>query len=343
MNNKYPIKISSELLNANNYYIVFFLQGKKYAINIKNVLEIINIPEIEIPEQTPMGIIGMFNYNGTMIKFVDLCPFLGFQTVPFSINNQIIIAVINDNCFAIHTDKIENVSQFEIDNIQQIPYEAENSILNQVYKTDDNSISIIDIEKLTNILTNNQTISGTNYASLFPHDEKSNQILKLRANQHKISQDTFSFPINISTVNQYILFTLNNQNYYLDLKYVKEFISINRLNITKLPFTQDYINGIINVRGEFLVVLDLKRFLNNDTNNTQEGGKLIIAEGKNFDIALLVDDIKYIRNLKNITAEQLNTHNSGYIYSEIMEENVLYSVLNFEKIVNDDKLYINVN
>ena len=347
MNNNYPILLNKENNNSINYYIIFIVNGRKYAVNIKNVIEVINIPDMEIPEKKmPKGIIGMFNYNGEMIKAVDLSPWLGFETIPFTINNQLIITVIDDNCFAIHTESIENIIQFEEEKIQKIPYNSNESILQEVYKSDDDtSVNIINLNKLKQCLSyNNISIEQKiNYLDLFPKDEKSIQILKLRARQHKIDKQVLSFPINLDYGNQYILFTLNEQNYYLDLKYVKEFTTIKRLNITKLPYTQDFIKGIINIKGEFLVVIDLKKFLNNSSQNDKKAGKLIIVEGKNFDIAFLVDEIKYIKNLKNLPKSPVNMDGATYIYSEIMEENVLYSILNFEKIINDERLYININ
>ena len=344
MNNNYSITISSETNNYNEYFIVFTLKGKQYAISIQNVMEVINIPEIEIPSIAPESIIGMFNYNGLMIKAIDLCPFLGFEPSNFSINNQLIITIVNGNCFAIHTEKIENITQLNSQDIQPIPYEMENSILKEVCKTENNSINIINMDIVSELITEKHTkTSNIKYSNLFPSDEKSQQILKLRAQQNKSIQEVFSFPFNLNTMNQYILFTLDNHNYYLDLKYVKEFISIKRLNITKLPYTQDYIKGIINLKGDFLVVVDLKRYLNNDTNSIHEGSKLIISKGKDFNIAFLVDEIKYIKNLKNLNSYKTFSGNSKYIFSEFMEEDKLYSILNFEKIINDDRLYININ
>ncbi len=347
MNNNFPIQTSANITTASNLhnnYIVFTIKEKQYAINIKNVLEIINIPEIEIAEKTPKGIIGMFNYNSLVIKAVDLCPFLGFETPSFSINNQMIIAVEGENCFAIHTEKIENVLQFEEEEIQKIPYDAENSILNAIYKNDGKTINIIDIKALNNIISQKQSVdNNVDYSALFPKDEKSLQILKLRSHQHKINQESFSFPVNVNSINQYVLFNLDNQSYYLDLKYVKELISTKRLNITKLPYTEDFITGIINIKGDFLLVLDLKKFLHNQSSTYNESSKLIITEGKNFNLALLVDDIKYIKTLKNITPDNTQTSAAtNYIYSEIMEENELRSIINFEKIVNDERLYINI-
>ncbi len=89
--------------------------------------------------------------------------------------------------------------------------------------------------------------------------------------------------------------------------------------------------------------MDLKKFLHNQSSTYNESSKLIITEGKNFNLALLVDDIKYIKTLKNITPDNTQTSAAtNYIYSEIMEENELRSIINFEKIVNDERLYINI-
>lgn len=344
MNNNYALT-STELGKENfNHYIVFELKGNQYAIDIHNVIEVINIPQIEIPQNTPEGIIGIFNYNGTMIKVVDICPVLGFEPNNFSINNQLIIVLAEDKYYALHTEKIINIIQADYTKIQCVPYNINNSILKEIYKTDDNSINIVDANKIEQIVSHNEpNTSKINYAELFPSDEKSKQILNLRANLNRKTQEIFSFPVNIEAINQYILFELDKQNYYLDIKYIKEFISLKRLNITKLPYTQDFIKGIINLKGEFLVVLDLKKFLNNDREGAKEGTKLIIVENNDFNLALLVDEIKFIRNLKNINLAELSSaHNSPYISHEFMEENELYSILNFEKIINDERIYINI-
>lgn len=341
MNNNYQLTSSSETYSN---FIIFNLNEKEYAINLQNVIEVINIPKIEIPEQLPKGIIGIFNYNGIMIKILDLSPLLGFETTEFSITNQLIITSFDNQCVALRVDSIDNIAQFENNNIQEVPFNSDTSILGNIYKDGKSIINIIDISKVNKIIAQNSSQLGTvDYKKLFPTDEKSLQILELRAEQSLRHQDMFTFPLNINTNNQYILFTLDNQNYFLDLKHVKEFTSIKRLNITTLPYTKDYIKGIINLKGDFLIVIDLKRFLNNETSQLAEGSKLIVVSGKNFNVALLVDDIK---NIKNLTNNQIRnpeyTGSSEYISNEFVEDGQLYNILNFDKFINDDKLYINI-
>lgn len=341
MNNNYQLASLSE--DYSNF-IIFNLNKKEYAINLKNVIEVINIPKIEIPEQLPKGIIGIFNYNGIMIKILDLSPLLGFKTSEFSITNQLIITSSDNQCVAFRVDSIDNIAQFENSNIQEVPFVSDTSILGNIYKDGKNIINIIDISKVNKIIAQNKSQIGTvDYKKLFPTDEKSLQILELRAEQSLKHQDMFTFPLNINTNNQYILFTLDKQNYFLDLKHVKEFTSIKRLNITTLPYTKDYIKGIINLKGDFLIVIDLKRFLNNETSVPVEGSNLIVVSGKNFNVALLVDDIKNIRNLTNNQIRNPEyTGNSEYISNEFIEDGQLYNILNFDKFINDDKLYINI-
>ena len=136
-------------------YIVFSLCNKKYAINIKNVIEVMNLPVIDIPESMPEGVTGIFNYKGLMIKAIDLCPMLGFEPRNFTVNNKLIIINLDGSFLAIHTDSIINIFSFEKTNIQPIPYSAENSILKNIYKNETEQICIVDIDNLNNLLALN--------------------------------------------------------------------------------------------------------------------------------------------------------------------------------------------
>ena len=343
MKNNFDLILKEETKEKSKYFIVFSIAGKRFAISIENVIEIINLPEIETSLVMPENIIGIFNYNGLMIKVIDLCGFLGLQRENFSINNKLIVTMVEGNCFAIHVSQLEDIVPFDINMIQEIPYYLENSILSEIYKTEYDNINIIDLKLLDSLVSSKKVKAGNfDYSTLLPSDEKSKQVLKIRNEQSKKFQDSVSYPNNITLVHQYILFTLDGFNYYLDLKYVKEFISLKRQKITPLPYTCDYIKGLINYRGNFLMVVDLKRFLNKNITQENEGNKLIIVESKNFDLAFLVDDIKYIKNLKNISKTLTNDSNSPYIYAEFIENNTLFSILNFEKIIHDEKLYVNI-
>lgn len=343
MNNN-SIIISDNLAGNKTEYLIIFRKGVNiYGINIKNILEIINIPLIETPMIMPKGIIGFCNYNGAMIKIIDINPFLGFSTDNFSVNDKLIIVNVQDNCFAVHTEEIINIIPLAEENVQILPVENKNAILREIYNSQEHSINIIDIQILNDITLNNTEKNTINYSELMPKDEESKKTLRLRTENNILNNDNYTSLINLPVTNQFLLFTLDNNNYYLDLKYIKEFVSYNRVNITKLPYTKNFIKGIINSKGDFVVVIDLKCFLNKEESIIKDSSKLIITEGRNFNIAFLVDDIKYIKSLNNIKKDERYTGNSKYIISEFTEDNELYSILSYEKILSDERIYIDIN
>ena len=344
MNNNYPVPTENIKASSDEYYIVFSLREKQYAINIKNVIEVIHLPEIEFHEKMPKGVTGIFNYKGLVIKAIDLCPILGFEQNKPNINSKLIIVNTNEVCLAIHTDTIINIFSFDSSHIHEMPYYVENSILRNIYENENGSICIIDVDNLNNILeSNTKKTNSISTLTLFSENKNPRQIIELR-NSHSIeNQNNYAFNFNLVTENQYILFTLNDNCFYIDLKYIKEFSTTKRYKITKLPYTPPFIKGLINLKGDFLIVIDLKLFLDIEPTSNQKNSKLIILEKKEFNIALLVDDIKYIQNLNNLTPLVFNNNISKYVYAEFLENNKLYTVLNAEKILNDERLYIDIN
>ncbi|MBQ4123915.1 chemotaxis protein CheW, partial [bacterium] len=224
MNNDFPITTKNTRMKADDSYIVFSIQDKQYAINITNVIEVINIPTLNAPETLPVGIIGIFNYKETIIKAIDICPLLGFEPNQPKKNNKFIIINSNNNYFAIHTDAVINIFTFDKDLIQKIPYSANNSILKEIYKNETNQISIVDINALNNVIElNKDKENGFNYLKLISENNDAENLSKSHSIQTIEKQKLYAFNFNLVTENQYILFTLNNDNFYIDLKYIKEF------------------------------------------------------------------------------------------------------------------------
>lgn len=86
-----------------------------------------------------------------------------------------------------------------------------------------------------------------------------------------------------------ISFKLNNELIGID---IKKIIKITKdLDITPVPKTKDYILGVINLRGNIVPVVDLKKMLNlKDEKNSKENFILVI-DSKLGHVGLVVDKI----------------------------------------------------
>jgi len=70
---------------------------------------------------------------------------------------------------------------------------------------------------------------------------------------------------------QFVIFKLENEEYGIDILRVKEIKEM--MNITRVPNTAHYVRGVINLRGEVIPVIDLRKRFNlpegKDSNNTR--------------------------------------------------------------------------
>ncbi|SHE56591.1 purine-binding chemotaxis protein CheW [Marinitoga hydrogenitolerans DSM 16785] len=104
--------------------------------------------------------------------------------------------------------------------------------------------------------------------------------------------------------------------------------------ITKIPLLPDYIEGLINLRGELLPIINLKKRLGYN-GNYNELSKIIIINGKT-PFGIMVDKTKGILNEIDSKIES----ESKYIDSVLKKNNKDYILLNIEKLIEIKKTNI---
>ncbi|MCG3420312.1 chemotaxis protein CheW [Oceanobacillus jordanicus] len=88
-------------------------------------------------------------------------------------------------------------------------------------------------------------------------------------------------------VRKFIVFTLKNQSYGVDVSQVH---SIERLQkVTEVPRTASFIKGVIYLRGNTIPVIDLRERLWIGQTDTTDESRFLIVEIKGMQVGLLVD------------------------------------------------------
>jgi len=92
---------------------------------------------------------------------------------------------------------------------------------------------------------------------------------------------------------QVVEFVLGNEHFAIDLFDVKEVVEYT--TITKLPNVPAYVKGIIDLRGEITMIIDLKHRLNisDEKAHSLESSRIIVLDDKvaKSKIGILVDDV----------------------------------------------------
>lgn len=336
---------SLALLNNDNHDIkknIYFTVGKnKYALPLLNVLEIMELPQLDYPQKLPANIVGLLKFNNIILNVIDIRFYLNVEITPYTTENKLIIAKTDETIFGIIVDKIENIADFEISQIEHLPFVSENQIIDSIYQINENTVSILNAYSIEKIIRNGFPDKGIDICSLFPSDKNSTEILKKRA-LNLFEKLNVTITKNVFSDHKFVAFLLNSTIYCINLKYVKEFSNLQ--NIIPLPCSPDYINGIMTLRGDFITVLDLKKFLNLNCDKYSEKAKVIIINYEALKLGLLVDEIYEILN---IPEEQINNKETGiesnFISAEIIDKDTVKPILNIEKLLSDEKLFINDN
>lgn len=90
-------------------------------------------------------------------------------------------------------------------------------------------------------------------------------------------------------------FTLAYEKYGLESGYVREVYPLK--DLTVLPGTPRHVLGIVNVRGQILSVIDLKRFFDLPQKGLTDLNKLIVLESGPMAFCVLADVIGGVRSL----------------------------------------------
>ncbi|MBC8413903.1 MAG: chemotaxis protein CheW [Nitrospira sp.] len=92
-----------------------------------------------------------------------------------------------------------------------------------------------------------------------------------------------------------IEFTLSYEKYALESRYVREIVSLQ--DITPLPLVPSYVLGIINLRGQILSVLDIRKLMSLPEKGLTDINRVIVLQDGEIEFGLLADRIQGIRHV----------------------------------------------
>lgn len=91
---------------------------------------------------------------------------------------------------------------------------------------------------------------------------------------------------------QFVTFTLNDEEYAVDILSVQE---INRITeITKVPNSPDYVEGVINLRGKVIPVINLRSKFGFEARATDDNSRIIIMEIQGIINGVIVDSVSEV-------------------------------------------------
>ncbi len=169
-----------------------------------------------------------------------------------------------------------------------------------------------------------------------PTPEETQRILKARARalaQKPVPTEAAGECIEV------VEFLLAGEHYAIESQYIQEVYPLE--NLTPLPCTPAFVLGIVNVRGEILSVIDIRRFFDLPQQGLTDLSKVIIVRSQEMEIGILADAILGARSIARADIQAslptLTGIREDYL-TGVTRERVV--ILDAAKLLSDKKIIV---
>lgn len=141
---------------------------------------------------------------------------------------------------------------------------------------------------------------------------------------------------------QLVSFNIGEEEFGVDILKVQEIIRL--VEITKVPNAPSFVEGVINLRGKVIPVIDLRKRMGLPSIASNIETRIIVVEIENKIVGFLVDCVNEVlrisRNITEPPPEVISGLNSDYITAIGKLEDRILILLDLEKILSTSEKMI---
>jgi len=139
---------------------------------------------------------------------------------------------------------------------------------------------------------------------------------------------------------QLVTFNLANEEFGVDITRVQE---INRMmDITKIPNAPEFIEGVVNLRGKIVPVVDLRKKLGFPEKEHDKSTRIMVVEVNGMVLGFIVDSVSEVLRIPESTIEPppslVGGVESDYLNGVGKLDDRLLLLINLEKVIKSDQL-----
>ncbi|KNY26298.1 chemotaxis protein CheW [Pseudobacteroides cellulosolvens] len=257
--------------------LVSFMIGKEeYALNIMQVKEIIRVPEIVKVPNCEHYIEGVVSIRNHLLPILNLRRYFGMEDDDLTDHTRILIVDMGNMTSGILVDKVTEVIRVPTSVIQPPPpvfYNADGEQIKGIAKLNNG-------KRLLLLLEPTKLLSMDELSNIKSYQESSSE------------EETKSIERQLMDEEQLVTFKLDNEEFAIKITDVQE---INRMTeITKIPRAPYFIEGIVNLRGNIIPALDLRKLFGLSDQEKTDSTRVIIVDVESKKTGIVVDAVSEV-------------------------------------------------
>jgi len=143
-----------------------------------------------------------------------------------------------------------------------------------------------------------------------------------------------------SSIMQLVSFNLGNELFCVPIANIQEIIRY--ADMIKVPKAPEFIEGIINLRGRVIAVIDMKKRFSMPATDKTQHSRIIVGEVGGARVGFAVDSVSKVLRIESANMEKVPAMVAGvdskFIKGVARDQGTMYIILNLDKILTQQEV-----
>lgn len=135
---------------------------------------------------------------------------------------------------------------------------------------------------------------------------------------------------------QLVSFVVGKELFALPIMKIQEIIRLT--NIVAIPKSPEFVEGVINLRGKVIPVVDLKKKFDMSSQTDESQARIVVAEVKGLIVGMIVDSVSEVMRAQSSdfqeTPSLVSNVNQEFVEGIVKQEDRLLIVLDSDKLLS---------
>jgi purine-binding chemotaxis protein CheW len=226
--------------------VSFNVEGQEYAIAIEDVQEIVQVPEevIHVPH-SESHVLGVMTLRNRLLPLVRLRRIFGLPDNDLDEKSRIVVLTLNGVSVGVVVDAVSEVLRVSKSGVDALP---------DMLAREGNLAEVTAICRLDN---GKRLVSIMTARNLFDHSALKEAMNTVNESEQESSTEAQEVDDGLDDDEQVVVFRLDKEEFGAPIASVQEIVRVPD-ELVRVPQAPSFVEGVINLRGTVLPVIDLR-------------------------------------------------------------------------------------
>lgn len=275
--------------------VSFHVNSQEYAVTIDDVQEIVQIPEkiIHVPG-SESHVLGIMTLRNRLLPLVSLRRLFGLPEKELDEKCRIVVFVFGGSSVGLAVDGVNEVLRVAKSSVDPLPpLLAREEDLN-------------DIAEICRLDQGKRLVSIITVRNLFGHSAIKQALKAVSDLEEEREQESVVEVKNMDEDEQVVVFRLGKEEFGVPIANVEEIVRVPE-ELTRVPKTPAFVEGVINLRGTVLPVLDLRLRMGMKQVDRSDRQRIMVFMIAKLRTGFIVDQVAEVLKIPKVSIEAAPT------------------------------------